>query len=90
MDIERTFLINGGIDFVYIGTGIYLKSRGNKRDDLKLKGYGSSVIMQGIFLLFFDATMYKLQRANGYKMKRFLEKNSVTFTGCKVRVMHSF
>lgn len=88
--IEKTFLINGGIDFVYIGTGIYLKSRGNKHDDVKLKGYGSSIIMQGVFLLLFDATMSKLQITNGNKMKHFLEKNAITFTGSQVGISHSF
>lgn len=88
--IEKTFLINGGLDFIYIAGGIYLKGRGNKRDDVKLNGYGSSVVMQGVFLLLFDATMYKLQRKNGHKIKEFLEKNAISFTGTNVGIMHSF
>ncbi len=79
--IEKIFLINGGFDFVYIGTGIFLKVRGDDRNSAELKGYGSSVILQGIFLLIFDTTMYSANRSNGNKLRRFLEKNPVTFNG---------
>ena len=82
-------MINGGLDFVYIGTGLYLNNRGNKRDDDKLKGYGSSVIMQGIFLLIFDGTMYKIQRTNGNKLRNFLEKNPIIFTGNSIGIIHN-
>jgi hypothetical protein len=79
--IEKTFLINGGFDAVYIGTGLYLKQRGNSQNDGKLRGYGTSIIMQGTFLLLFDATMYSSQRSNGNKLRRFLEKNPITYNG---------
>ena len=88
--IEKTFLINGGLDFVYIGAGIYVNSRGNARNDAKLKGYGSSVIMHGVFLLLFDGVMYKLQKNNGDKIRSFMAKNSVTFTSSSIGVMHTF
>lgn len=87
--IERIFIINGGLDFAYIGTGIFLRTRGNERNDTKLKGYGSSVILQGIFLLVFDGIMYKLQRTNGNKLRYFLEKNSVTFSGNNIGIIHT-
>lgn len=87
--IERTFLINGGLDLAYIGTGIYLNGRGNKREDEKLKGYGSSMIMQGIFLLLFDGTMYTIQRTNGNKLRNFLEKNPITFTGNSIGIVYN-
>lgn len=88
--IEKTFLINCGLDVVYTGTGIYLRSRGNNRDDDKLKGYGSSVMLQGIFLLVFDGVMYKLQKANGDKLKSFLEKNSLVINAKGIGMIHSF
>jgi hypothetical protein len=88
-NIEKTFLINGGLDFVYIGAGIVLKNRGDNRDDAQLKGYGPSIIMQGAFLLLFDATMYHAQRTNGNKLRRFLEKNPVTFTGNKIGIIYT-
>jgi len=79
--IEQLFLINGGLDLAYIGTGIILKNRGNNRNSAQLKGYGASLIIQGAFLLLFDGTMYSTHRSNGSKLRRFLEKNPVGFTG---------
>jgi hypothetical protein len=87
--IEKIFLINGGLDFVYIGSGIFLNSRGNSRNNEKLKGYGTSVIMQGAFLLLFDAAMYNAHRTNGNKLRNFLAGTSVTFTGNGIVVMHN-
>jgi hypothetical protein len=82
--IENIFLINGGLDLVYIGTGIYLNNRGNSHNNDKLKGYGSGIILQGAFLLLFDGTMYASEKSNGNKLRRFLEKNPVIFDGKKV------
>lgn len=79
--IEKIFLINGGLDVAYIGTGIFLKHRGDNRNSDQLKGYGSALIVQGAFLLLFDGTMYSTQRSNGNKLRRFLEKNPISFNG---------
>ena len=68
--IEKILLINAGLDLAYIGAGVYLQNRGNNRNNTKLKVYGSSVILQGIFLAIFDATMYSIQRKNGNKLKK--------------------
>ncbi len=86
--IEQTFLINAGLDFVYIGAGLYLHHRGNRVNSDELRGYGSSIILQGAFLLLFDGTMYSTQRHNGSKLRRFLEKNPVTFDGRRVGVIY--
>jgi hypothetical protein len=87
--IEKIFLINGGLDFVYIGSGILLNIRGNSRDNAQLKGYGPSLIMQGIFLLLFDAAMYNAQRTNGNKLRGFLEKNTIIFNGNRIGIVYS-
>ena len=86
--IEKIFLINGGLDFVYTGTGVFLKVKGDNRNSEELKGYGSSVILQGIFLLIFDTTMYSANRSNGNKLRRFLKKNPVTFNGSRVGIIY--
>ncbi len=87
--IEKTFLLNGGLDLVYVGTGAYLRHRGDTHNSPQLRGYGSSVILQGAFLLLFDATMYSAERRNGNKLRRFLEKNLVTFDGRSIGVLYS-
>ena len=63
---ENLYLINAGLDVLYIGTGFYLKhlsTKKPKKEDLLL-GYGNSVILQGAFLLVFDAIMWGIQRNN--------------------------
>jgi hypothetical protein len=87
--IEKIFLINGGLDLAYIGTGIFLKHRGNGRNSDQLKGYGSAIITQGIFLLLFDGTMYSTQRHNGNKFRQFLEKNPITFNGNSIGLIYN-
>jgi len=61
---ENLYLINAGLDVVYIGTGFLLKhlsvSNLNKQD--LLKGYGNSIILQGGFLMIFDLIMWGVQR----------------------------
>lgn len=79
--IEKIFLINGGLDLAYIGTGVFLRHRGDTRNSNQLRGYGSATIVQGVFLLLFDGTMYSTQRNNGNKLRQFLEKNPITFNG---------
>lgn len=62
--IEKLYLINGGLDLAYIGTGFILKSLSPKKEKNKnlLKGYGNSLILQGSFLFVFDAVMWGIQR----------------------------
>jgi hypothetical protein len=61
---ENLYLINTGLDVVYIGTGFLLKhlstTKKNKQD--LLKGYGNSIILQGGFLMVFDLAMWAVQR----------------------------
>ena len=87
--IERIFLVNGGLDVAYIGTGLYLKLHGDIKNSNLMRGYGSSIILQGVFLLLFDGTMYNAQRHSGSKLRRFLEKNPVTFNGKSVGIIYN-
>lgn len=60
---EHLYLINAGLDVLYVGTGFLLKHLATQkpnRHDL-LKGYGNSVILQGGFLFVFDLVMWKIQ-----------------------------
>lgn len=84
--IETIFLINGGLDLAYIGTGIYLNHRGIAHCSAQLKGYGTALIPQGIFLLLFDGTMYVAHHSNGNKLKQFLMKNPIGFNGKELGV----
>ena len=66
---EKILLINAGLDAVYIGTGFLLRhlSLGSSKNSALMKGYGNSIILQGGFLLIFDAVLYgilKTQRVD--------------------------
>ena len=63
---ERILLINAGLDVLYIGTGFVMRHYADKstnRAEL-LKGYGSSVILQGAFLFVFDLVLYGVMRSH--------------------------
>ncbi|TSJ39373.1 hypothetical protein FO440_16630 [Mucilaginibacter corticis] len=85
--LEKIFLVNGGLDLIYIGMGAYLVHRGNMNNSDQSKGYGSGIIMQGAFLLLFDTIMYTSEIHTGNKLRNFLLKNPVTFDGKKVGIV---
>jgi hypothetical protein len=76
--IEKLYLINGGLDLAYIGTGFLLKNLSPKKEKNKnlLNGYGNSLILQGSFLLVFDAIMWGIQRDHRLQ---FLENVDISF-----------
>lgn len=63
---KHLFLINAGLDVVYMGSGIFLKQIAYRYPDkeVRLNGYGNSVILQGAFLFIFDLVMFGLQHAH--------------------------
>jgi len=69
--IEKIYLINGGLDLAYIGTGIFLQERGRNRQKDQLKGYGTSLITQGAFLLLYDGVNYMIHRHHRKKLVLF-------------------
>ncbi|MFO7617277.1 MAG: hypothetical protein R6V75_08490 [Bacteroidales bacterium] len=57
---QRIYLINAGLDVIYIGSGVLLNrlsSRSIKRGEL-MAGYGRSLVVQGAFLMAFDLIMW--------------------------------
>lgn len=63
MATERLYLINAGLDIVYIAGGAFLirASKKSIKNGPLLKGYGQSVVLQGGFLFLFDMAMYAIQ-----------------------------
>ena len=55
---KKLYLINAGLDVAYIAGGIYMMTRSN----IRTRGYGQSIALQGMFLLVFDAIMYYLNQ----------------------------
>lgn len=64
--IEKLLLINGGLDLIYMGTGSLLRHISKNKTERKnlLKGYGNSLILQGGFLLVFDAVLYFIMKSH--------------------------
>jgi hypothetical protein len=61
---QNLFIFNAGMDVAYIAFGAYLIERGKNTSKNKnlLKGYGSSLILQGGFLFTFDVVMFLVQK----------------------------
>jgi hypothetical protein len=84
--IEKTFLINGGLDLIYITAGLYCLEKGNNTSNRdKYKGYGNSLLMQGGSLLLFDAIMYIINVNHGKQLYKLLDK--IQFSGNAVGVI---
>jgi hypothetical protein len=64
--LQNIFMINAGLNTAYIMTGVYLRerSRNQPQHAARLSGYGTSLIIQGSFLLLFDTAMAWLHGRN--------------------------
>lgn len=80
--LEKTFLLNAGLDVAYITAGALLveKSKNNLDKRSQYKGSGNSVMMQGGFLLLFDGIIYGLLHHKGKKLNTILDKVQVAPT----------
>ncbi len=73
--IEKTYLINAGLDVVYVGSGLLMnKTSDNQKNPEKFKGYGNSIMVQGGFLLLYDAVMYAIHKGHGKQLKGMGDK----------------
>lgn len=75
--IETIFLINSGLDIMYISGGLLLKSesRFNIERRSQFRGYGNSLLLQGGFLFLFDLTAYILHKRHANQKLNGLFKN---------------
>lgn len=78
--MKRIVLMNAALDVAYITGGVLMKemakTRANKRDILR--GYGKSLLLQGGFLLAFDAVLYMALASKSKGLTNILEKVSIT------------
>ncbi len=75
--LERTLIFNSGLDLAYIAAGFYLDERGKHETDVKrseqFRGFGKSLILQGSFLLAFDAIFYSSLRYQSSYFKNVMQ-----------------
>ena len=84
---KRLYLINAGLDAVYIGTGVFLIERGKTQSDYKTwEGFGKSVAMQGVFLLFFDGVMYASHQSRDKHWYKLMEGICITGNGIGLKL----
>lgn len=79
--IEKILLFNAGLDLAYIAGGFYLKERGLRNEKDQLIGFGKSVILQGGFLLAFDAVMYGFHQTHSKELQEIMQNISLGPTG---------
>ncbi len=80
--LEKVFFINAGLDVAYLATAAFLWQRGEATGDAKLVGFGQALLLQGAFLVLFDATMGFF---NARLTDRLLEGVSITPLGVSGR-----
>ncbi|AKD55986.1 DUF6992 family protein [Spirosoma radiotolerans] len=77
-NMKQVLLINAGLDVAYVIGGAYLRERAEphpaKAD--QLRGYGTSIMAQGGFLLAFDLVNYFIFKSRGDKQERLLLSSS--------------
>lgn len=84
---KRLYLINAGLDAVYIGTGLFLWEHSNTvTNHAELwSGFGKSIALQGLFLLIFDSTMYASHQSKNKRWNRITEGLCITDNGIGLR-----
>ena len=89
--IEKTYLINLGLDVVYIGSGLLMnKTSDNQKNPAKFKGYGNSIMVQGGFLLLYDALIYSIHHKHGMQLKGMNDKVTLNAGPGAVSLTYNF
>jgi hypothetical protein len=84
--IEKVLLVNAALDVAYMAGGLYLKERGLRTENERLIGFGKSVILQGAFLMSFDAVMYGFHHAHAKQLPELMQHVSLGATAFSVRI----
>lgn len=80
--IEKIYLVNGALDVAYILGGLYAREYGKNqtgKEQDRWKGYGSSIMLQGGFLLLYDAVNLTIHHRHGKALYRKFDGMQVTF-----------
>lgn len=84
-EVQKTkvvYLVNGVLDVSYITAGFLLREVGynpmrSEADQARFRGFGSSLIVQGGFLLIYDFITYGVHTANGKKLDAHWDKLTI-------------
>lgn len=80
---KRLYLINAGLDVVYIGTGALLWQHGDHTNNnpAMWRGFGKSLVVQGAFLFVFDNVMFASHQKRNSQWYRLVEGLCVSSNG---------
>ncbi len=88
LKIEKLLLFNAALDVGYMVGGLYLKERAknvtNKPE--RLTGFGNSLLLQGGFLLAFDAIFYLVMHQNHVEMMEWLQRINISPQGVGLHI----
>lgn len=88
---EKTFLLNAGLDVLYVGGGILMKATSNNQKvPERFEGYGNSIMLQGGFLLLFDAINYAIHRKHGKLLNGAVDKVSLNAGPGSISLAYQF
>lgn len=71
--IEKILLFNAGLDMGYIVIGAYLMELGRRKDKGNWVGFGKSIVLQGAFLLVFDAILYGFHHSHAGELAKLFK-----------------
>lgn len=72
--IQKILLLNTGLDVAYMAGGAYLieRSKNDRKNPDRLKGFGQSILLQGGFLFVFDLAQYAWLASSNETLKTLL------------------
>jgi len=87
---RRAYLISLGLDVVYVGVGAGLTSyaQNNSGNAAMYKGFGRSIVLQGVALLAYDNFMFAAHQKYNHKWLEIIDE--VRFTGYSFTFNHRF
>ena len=85
---ETLYAVNIAADALYVGSGVFLQEFGNRYSNKNVrdsfKGMGYSLVMQGGFLLLFDAVMLGVHKAHWNKNRAKIWEQ-LEFNGASIK-----
>ncbi len=88
--MQKILMLNIGLDAAYMLGGAYLIERAKTDLDnqLRYRGFGKSIIMQGAFLFVFDIGFFAVHSMNNSKLAPFID--GLSFTGNGLHWVYNF
>jgi len=87
---KKLYLINAGLDVLYIGAGVglYEYSQSAKNNQALYSGFGKSIAIQGVFLLLFDNCMIAAHLR--YNSRWYVIMNELRISNSGIGISHNF